>query len=107
MRVEGRIIGEPVFWPSTGENRGGNNYRGLAVRIALDDGGEALFFTESMGAAYMIGDLRAAKASGRFTSIGYVVNRLSDVQQDYYGLTLDVFPKTSWEQRVIVIHGVP
>ncbi len=107
LRVEGRIIGDPVFWPATGENRGGNNYRGAAVLVALDAGGEALLLAESMGVGDLIGDIQEANATGRISSTGSLANGFSEDQVQYYGFTEDDFPPPREQGRVLLIHGYP
>lgn len=107
VRVEGTLVGKPLLWPA-GENRGGNNYRGGGVRVALDAGGEALVLAESMSMGDLNGDLKTAAASdGRFKCSGYVVNSLSDSQTKYYGIDLRYFPDPPDDGRVLVIHGYP
>lgn len=107
VRVEGRIVGKSVLWPATGENRGGDNYRGAGIVVALDTGGEALVLAESMGVPDLIGDLQRAKRTGRFASSGYVVNAVSETQTTYYGFRLEDCPPPDTAGRVLVIHGYP
>lgn len=107
VRVEGTIVGEPVYWPTVGENRGGDNYRGMGVRIALDSGGEALVLAESQSVPDLIGHIRQSKTSGRIRTHGYLSKAIGDNQARYYGFTLDDFPEGPKGGRVIVIHGYP
>lgn len=105
VRVEGKVIDKPKLWPA-GLNRGGDNYRGVGVRIALDSGGEALVFAESMSVPDLLTDLQRAEKTGRFKCSGYVVNAISADQTKYYGIDESYFPDAE-QGRVLVIHGYP
>lgn len=107
VRVEGAIVGEPVYWPTLGENRGGDNYRGMGVRISLDSGGEAVVFAESPSVPDLIGHLRQSKKSRRIRTHGYLSSAIGENQARYYGFTMDDFPDAPEDGRVIVIHGYP
>ena len=107
-RVEGQVVGEPVYWPTAGENRGGDNYRGMGVRVALDSGGEVLLLAESTSVPDLIGDLKkAAKDGGRIVACGYMTNAIGDNQAKYYGFRLTDFPPPPAAGRVLVTHGYP
>jgi hypothetical protein len=47
-----------VYWAPKGTGRGGNNYAGAGVLIALASGGGALLLAESMTVADFIGLMR-------------------------------------------------
>lgn len=107
-RVEGKVIGEPVWWPATGENRGGDNYRGMGVQVALDTGGEVLLLAESLSVPDLIGDLKKAeKNGGRIAACGYMTNAIGDNQTKYYGFRLADFPPPDPAGRVLITHGYP
>lgn len=107
-RVEGTMRGEPVLWSATGLNRGGDNYRGGGVLVPLEGGGEALLLAESMGIGDLLEDLqRARRAKGHIASTGYVVNRISEDQERYYGFQEGDFSAPDPAGRVYVVHGYP
>ena len=47
-RIEGTLSFEAVYWAPRETGRGGHNYSGAGVLVALPSGGEALLLAESL-----------------------------------------------------------
>ena len=90
-RVEGRIVGDPVLWAPNGAGRGGNNFAGAGVLVALDGGGEALLLAESLSVSDLLGDLDDVE-DGRIESLGRTMADVTEDQATYYGFDLADFP---------------
>jgi hypothetical protein len=107
-RVEGRLLGEPVYWAPNGAGRGGNNFAGAGALVALDGGGEALLLAESMSVADFRGVLDdARRRDGRVRSVGRVIDRITPDQAKYYGLTTSAFPPPPPAGRVMLVLSYP
>ena len=105
-RVEGRIVGEPVFWAPNGTGRGGNNFAGGGVLVALDGGGEVLLLAESLSVPDLMADLEDVPG-GRLHSLGRTIEGITDDQATYYGFDLDDFPPPVAQGRVLVLRSYP
>lgn len=106
VRVEGRVVGEPVRWAPGGTGRGGNNYAGIGVLVALDAGGEVLLLADSLSVPDLTGDLEDVE-DGRISSFGETFTAISEDQQTYYGFDQDDFPPPDPAGRVLVLRSYP
>lgn len=108
FRVEGPLASEPVYWAPKGTGRGGNNYAGAGVLVALPSGGEALLLTESMA----VSDFRfaledAERDGGVIRTQGEVITEVTEDQRTYYGLDETDFPDPAGDGRVLVLFTTP
>ena len=106
FRVEGRVAGEPVYWPHGGEGRGGNNHSGGGVLIDLETGGEALLLAEALSVPDMVGVLKDVH-DGTIKTHGRLIDFVSDDQEEYYGFDLDDFPEPPSDGRVLLLLEYP
>ena len=105
-RIEGEIVGDPVFWAPNGTGRGGNNYAGAGVLVALDGGGEVLLLAESLSVPDVMADLDEVE-DGRFHSVGRTIIDVTEDEVTYYGFDLDDFPPPDPDGRVLVLRSYP
>lgn len=105
-RVAGRIVGDPVYWAPNGTGRGGNNYAGAGVLVALDGGGQALLLAESMSVPDFRGVLKHVQ-DGRLTATGKVIDQITGVQRKYYGFDVDAFAPPPPDGRVMMLLSYP
>lgn len=105
-RVEGELVGDPVFWAPKGTGRGGNNYAGAGVLVALDGGGEVLLLAESLSVPDLRADLEGVE-DGRFRSVGRTIIDLTEDETTYYGFDLGDFPPPDPAGRVLLLRSYP
>ncbi|MDG4666164.1 hypothetical protein [Mycobacterium sp. 236(2023)] len=105
-RVEGRLVGEPVYWAPNGTGRGGNNYAGAGVLVDLPSGGEALLLAESLSVADFRGVIEDVRGQ-QIATQGKVIDEVTEDQIEYYGFDVDDFPVASADGRVMVLLSYP
>lgn len=105
-RVAGRIVGEPVYWAPNGTGRGGNNYAGAGVLVALDDGGQVLLLAESMSVPDFRGVLNHAE-NDHLHATGKVIDDVTEDQRTYYGFDVDAFGPPPPGGRVMMLLSYP
>jgi hypothetical protein len=105
-RVKGAVASRAVYWAPDGPGRGGNNYAGAGVLLALASGGEALLLAESM-AVPDFKDMMARVHNGQLTATGTVTGRVTADQRKYYGFDESAFPAPSSQGRVILLLSTP
>jgi hypothetical protein len=106
FRVEGRLASDPVYWAPKGAGRGGNNYAGAGVLVDLPSGGEALLLAESMVVSDFIFAMDDAR-NGEIETVGKVIDTITDVERNYYGLDEADFPRPADGGRVMVLLTTP
>lgn len=105
-RVEGRIDGDPVWWPNGGYGRGGNNFSGAGVLVDLESGGEALLLAESLSVPDLVGVLKKVR-DNEIKTHGRVIDGISPNQREYYGFDYSDFPDPSPDGRVVLLMEYP
>jgi len=105
-RVEGRLVGEPVYWAPNGTGRGGNNFAGAGVLVDLPSGGEALLLAESLSVADFRGVMKDVR-NDTINTQGKVIDEVTEDQIEYYGFDVDDFPVASADGRVMVLLSYP
>lgn len=105
-RVEGTVASEPIYWAPRGTGRGGNNYAGAGVLVALPSGGEALLLAEALS----VPDFKAMMADvrhGGLKATGKVIDVVTANERTYYGFDESVFPRPSAGGRVMLLLSNP
>ncbi|GFG64987.1 hypothetical protein MKUB_24770 [Mycobacterium kubicae] len=105
-RVKGTVIGRPIYWAPRGTGRGGDNYAGAGVLVALPSGGEALVLAEALA----VPDFKAVMAhvhEGALTATGRIVDGVTADQRKYYGFDEGAFPAPSGAGRVMLLLSTP
>lgn len=105
-RVEGRLASEPVYWAPGGTGRGGNNYAGAVVLVALPSGEEAVLLAESLSVPDFVGVIEDAR-TGEIHTQGKVIDEITETQLRYYGFDLDDLPAPARAGRVMVLLSSP
>jgi hypothetical protein len=105
-RVNGTVASEAVYWAPRGTGRGGNNYAGAGVLVALPSGGEALLLAESLSVPDFKG-MMARAHDGRLTATGKVIDAVTADQRKYYGFDPSAFPAAPSEGRVTLVLSQP
>lgn len=105
-RVQGRVVGEPVYWAPSGTGRGGNNYAGSGVLVDLDSGGQALLLAESMAVPDFRGVMKHVE-NGRLRATGKVIDEITDTQKQYYGFDIAAFGTPPRDGRVMMLLSYP
>lgn len=105
-RVLGMVASKAVYWAPQGTGRGGNNYAGAGVLVALPSGGEALLLAESMAVPDFKG-MMANVHDGELTSTGKVIDHLTSDQHKYYGFDESAFPAAASKGRVMLLLSSP
>lgn len=106
VRVEGTIVGEPVYWAPRGTGRGGNNYSGAGAIVRLDQGGEVVMLAESLSVPDFKGDFDGLHDGDRVSTHGEVFDEPTDRQFEYYGWDATDLPEQE-EARLLVRHSYP
>ncbi|WP_156686105.1 hypothetical protein [Mycobacterium sp. Marseille-P9652] len=105
-RVRGAVASRPVYWAPQGRGRGGNNYAGAGVLVALPGGGEALLLADSMA----VPDFRGMMADvdhGELSATGKVIDAVSPDDRKYYGFDPSAFAPPSAQGRVMLLLSQP
>lgn len=105
-RVEGAVAAGPVYWAPRGAGRGGNNYAGAGVLVALATGGEALLLAESMAVPDFKG-MMARVHHGELTATGKVIAAVTADERKYYGFDESAFPAPGTQGRVMLLLSQP
>ncbi|HTY29347.1 MAG TPA: hypothetical protein VMD51_14565 [Mycobacterium sp.] len=105
-RVQGRMVGDPVYWAPNGTGRGGNNYAGAGVLVDLDSGGQALLLAESMAVPDFRGVMHHVE-NGRLSATGKVIEQITDDQKQYYGFDIDAFGLPPPGGRIMILLSYP
>lgn len=105
-RVQGRPASDPVYWAPRGTGRGGNNYAGAGILVALDDGGQALLLAESMSVPDFRGVMKDT-GNGELTATGKVIDEITADQRKYYGFDPDAFDAAPPGGRVMLLLSYP
>jgi hypothetical protein len=105
-RVQGSLASGAVYWAPHGAGRGGNNYAGAGVLVALPSGGEALLLAESLSVPDFRG-MMADVRDGRLRATGKVIDAVTADQRKYYGFDLHAFPPPPPEGRVMLLLSQP
>lgn len=105
-RVEGTVSSPPVYWAPRGTGRGGNNYAGAGVLVALRSGGEALLLAESLSVADFRG-MMADVRHGTLKATGRVIEDITATQRTYYGFDVGAFAEPPPGGRVMLLLSSP
>jgi hypothetical protein len=105
-RVEGDVVGDPVYWAPRGTGRGGNNFSGAGVLVELPSGGEALLLAESLSVPDFVGVMKDVD-NGEIETHGKVIDHITDDQEEYYGFDEADFPDPTGDGRVMVLLSYP
>lgn len=105
-RVEGTLASRPVYWAPRGTGRGGNNYAGAGVLIALPSGGEALLLAEALSVPDFKG-MMADVRHGALKATGKVIDAVTANERTYYGFDESAFPQPSAGGRVMLLLSNP
>lgn len=105
-RVEGDVTGDAVYWAPRGTGRGGNNFAGAGVLVALPSGGEALLLAESLSVPDFVGVMKDVRDNAIQTH-GRVIDQITETQQQYYGFDESDFPGPPPGGRVMVLLSYP
>lgn len=105
-RIEGPMLTDAVYWAPRGTGRGGNNYSGAGVLVALPSGGEALLLAESMSVPDFVGMMKDTE-DGELQAQGKVIDAITEEQQTYYGFDEAAFPERSPDGRVMMLLSYP
>ncbi|WP_068181024.1 hypothetical protein [Mycobacterium sp. UM_CSW] len=105
-RVKGTVASTPAYWAPAGLGRGGNNYAGAGVLVALRTGGEALLLAESMAVPDFKG-MMAQVRNGELTATGKVIDAVSADERKYYGFDVGAFPAPPSTGRVMLLLSEP
>jgi hypothetical protein len=105
-RIQGTLSSEAVYWAPRGTGRGGNNYSGAGVLVALPSGGEALLLAESLSVPDFVNMMKHSGA-GRVDTQGKVIDAITDDQAEYYGFDETDFPQPASDGRVMLLLSYP
>ncbi|MCV7076278.1 hypothetical protein [Mycobacterium szulgai] len=105
-RVEGTVASGPIYWAPRGTGRGGNNYAGAGVLVALPSGGEALLLAEALSVPDFKG-MMAAVQRGALRATGKVIGAVSADERKYYGFDESAFPTPVAGGRVMLLLSNP
>ncbi|OBH04600.1 hypothetical protein [Mycobacterium sp. E1747] len=105
-RVKGAVASTPVYWAPQGRGRGGNNFAGAGVQVALTTGGEALLLADSMAVPDFKG-MMSRVHNGELTATGKVIDAVTTDQRKYYGFDEDAFSAPPATGRVLLLLSQP
>lgn len=105
-RVEGDVVGKPVYWAPGGTGRGGNNFSGAGVLVNLPSGGEALLLAESLSVPDFVGVMDDVR-NDEIRTHGRVIDAITETQQQYYGFDENAFEDPPPDGRVLVLLSYP
>ena len=105
-RVKGAVASQAVYWAPQGTGRGGNNYAGAGVLVALPSGGEALLLAESLSVPDFKG-MMAGVHDAQLSATGKVIDTVTADQRKYYGFDPGAFPPPSSGGRVMLLLSQP
>ena len=105
-RIEGTLSSDAVYWAPRGTGRGGNNYSGAGVLVALQSGGEALLLAESLSVPDFVNMMKHSGA-GSVNTQGKVIDAITDDQEKYYGFDETDFPEPASDGRVMLLLSYP
>jgi hypothetical protein len=105
-RVEGTVASKAFYWAPQRTGRGGNNYAGAGVLVALPSGGEALLLADSMAVPDFKGMMNDVH-NGQLTATGKVIDYVTSDQRKYYGFDESAFPAASAKGRVMLLLSTP
>ncbi|GAB3010208.1 hypothetical protein [Mycobacterium bourgelatii] len=106
FRVKGTVISQPIYWAPRGTGRGGNNYAGAGVLVALPSGGEALLLAEALSVADFRG-MMAHLHNGALSAAAKVIDEFTASQRQYYGFDESAFPEPTSAGRVMLLLSNP